>query len=70
MKKKLVLEQDGIQIFNDFSSGKKGDIFSFLMLKEGKTFYLILLKASGEKKKEVVNEKWKLIINTEIEFEN
>ncbi|MBK9563923.1 MAG: hypothetical protein IPO37_01570 [Saprospiraceae bacterium] len=38
--------------------------------KEGKTFYLILLKASGEKKKEVVNEKWKLIINTEIEFEN
>jgi predicted transcriptional regulator of viral defense system len=38
-----------------------------LCKKSGKTFYLIPLKASGNKKKEVINEKWKLMINTEIE---
>ncbi|MBK9732620.1 MAG: hypothetical protein IPO83_15305 [Chitinophagaceae bacterium] len=43
-------------------------IFS-LCKKAGTKFYLIPLKASGEKKIEVVNEKWKLIINTEIEVD-
>jgi len=35
--------------------------------KAGKTFYLIPLKASGKKQKEHINEKWKIMINTEIE---
>jgi predicted transcriptional regulator of viral defense system len=35
--------------------------------KAGKIFYLIPLKASGKKQKERINEKWKLMINTEIE---
>lgn len=37
--------------------------------KVGKTFYQIPLKASGKKNCEIVNEKWKLVINTEIEIE-
>ncbi|MBK8488818.1 MAG: hypothetical protein IPL48_13640 [Bacteroidetes bacterium] len=41
-------------------------IFS-LCKKAGIKFYLIPLKASGKKNKEVLNEKWKLMINTEIE---
>ncbi|MFH1119130.1 MAG: type IV toxin-antitoxin system AbiEi family antitoxin [Bacteroidota bacterium] len=36
--------------------------------KAGKTFYLIPLKASGKKQKERINEKWKLMINTEIQI--
>jgi predicted transcriptional regulator of viral defense system len=40
-----------------------------LCKKEEKTFYLIPLKASGEKNKDLINEKWKLIINTEIEID-
>lgn len=41
-----------------------------LLCKKADTkFYLIPLKASGEKAKEPINEKWKIIINTEIEFE-
>ena len=35
--------------------------------KAGKKFYLIPLKASGKKSQEVLSEKWKLMINTEIE---
>lgn len=35
--------------------------------KAGIKFYFIPLKASGKKSKEVLNEKWKLMINTEIE---
>jgi predicted transcriptional regulator of viral defense system len=42
-------------------------IFS-LCKKAGTKFYLIPLKASGKKKIEIVNEKWKLIINMEIEI--
>ncbi len=41
-------------------------IFS-LCKKAGIKFYLIPLKASGKKNKEVLSEKWKLMINTEIE---
>jgi len=37
--------------------------------KTGKTFYQIPLKASGKKQKERINEKWKLMINTEIEID-
>ncbi len=37
--------------------------------KAGIKFYLISLKASGEKTKGQINEKWKLMINTEIEIE-
>ncbi|MBL0074349.1 MAG: hypothetical protein IPP34_22160 [Bacteroidetes bacterium] len=37
--------------------------------KAGKIFYLIPLKASGKKQKEHINEKWKLMINTEIELD-
>lgn len=37
--------------------------------KSGVKFYLIPLKASGEKDKSVVNEKWKLMVNTEIEVD-
>jgi len=33
------------------------------------TFYQIPLKASGEKMKEPINEKWKITINTDIDFE-
>jgi hypothetical protein len=41
-------------------------IFS-LCKKAGIKFYLIQLKASGKKNNEVINEKWKVIINAEIE---
>jgi predicted transcriptional regulator of viral defense system len=34
-----------------------------------KLFYLIPLKASGEKRKENISEKWKLMINTEINID-
>ncbi|HET9058130.1 MAG TPA: type IV toxin-antitoxin system AbiEi family antitoxin [Chitinophagaceae bacterium] len=37
--------------------------------KSGIKFYLIPLKASGEKNKNMINEKWKLIVNTEIEID-
>ncbi len=37
--------------------------------KAGKIFYQIPLKASGKKQKERINEKWKLMINTEIEID-
>ncbi len=37
--------------------------------KEGLSFYLIPLKASGEKKKGHVNDRWKIVINTEIEID-
>ncbi len=37
--------------------------------KEGLTFFLIPLKASGDKKKGLVNDKWKIVINTEIEID-
>lgn len=37
--------------------------------KAGIKFYLIPLKASGKKSKDVLNEKWKLMINTEIEID-
>ena len=43
-------------------------IFS-LCKKAGIKFYLIPLKASGKKNKEKINEKWKLMINTEIEID-
>lgn len=43
-------------------------IFS-LCKKAGINFYLIPLKASGKKNKEVLSEKWKLMINTEIEID-
>ena len=45
-----------------------GRIFS-LCKKAGIKFYLIPLKASGRKNKDVLNEKWKLMINTEIEID-
>lgn len=35
----------------------------------GIKFYLVPLKASGKKNKDEVNEKWKLMINTEIEID-
>ena len=35
----------------------------------GIKFYLVPLKASGKKNKEKINEKWKLMINTEIEID-
>jgi hypothetical protein len=37
--------------------------------KAGIKFYLIPLKASGKKSKDVLNEKWKLMINTKIEID-
>jgi predicted transcriptional regulator of viral defense system len=37
--------------------------------KAGIKFYLIPLKASGKKSKDVLNEKWKLMINAEIEID-
>ncbi len=37
--------------------------------KAGKTFYLIPLKASGKKRKDLINDKWKLMINEEIEID-
>ena len=40
-----------------------------LCKKAGIKFYLIPLKASGKKNKEVLNEKWILVINTEIEID-
>lgn len=40
-----------------------------LCKKAGIKFYLIPLKASGKKSKDVLNEKWKLMINTEIEID-
>ncbi len=43
-------------------------IFS-LCKKGGIKFYLIPLKASGKKNKEVLNEKWKVMINTDIEID-
>ena len=43
-------------------------IFS-LCKKAGKKFYWIPLKASEKKSKEVLSEKWKLLINTEIEID-
>lgn len=43
-------------------------IFS-LCKKAGIKFYIIPLKASGRKNKEVLSGKWKLIINTEIEID-
>ena len=43
-------------------------IFSLCKKAEIK-FYLIPLKASGKKNKEVLSEKWKLMINTEIEID-
>jgi hypothetical protein len=41
-------------------------IFS-ICKKSGAKFYLIPLKASGKNDKEIINEKWKLMINTKIE---
>ncbi len=38
-----------------------------LCIKAGIKFYLIPLKASGKKSKKVISEKWKLMINAEIE---
>ncbi len=43
-------------------------IFSLCKKAEMK-FYLIPLKASGKKNKENINEKWKLMLNTEIEID-
>lgn len=43
-------------------------IFS-LCKKTGIKFYLVPLKASGKKSKEKINEKWKLMVNTEIEID-
>ena len=43
------------------------DKISVQCKKTGKIFYQIPLKASGKKQKESINEKWKLMINTEIE---
>jgi hypothetical protein len=43
-------------------------IFSLCTMK-GIKFYVIPLKASGQKKVEVINEKWKLIINENIELD-
>ncbi len=43
-------------------------IFS-LCKKAGMKFYLIPLKTSGKKQKENINEKWRLMINTEIEID-
>ena len=40
-----------------------------LCKKAGIIFYMIPLKASGKKSKEVISEKWKLMINTEIEID-
>jgi len=40
-----------------------------LCKKAGIKFYLIPLKASGIKNKDLLNEKWKLMINTEIEID-
>lgn len=37
--------------------------------KAGIKFYLIPLKASGKKNKKILNEKWKLMINTAIEID-
>jgi len=37
--------------------------------KSGVKFYLIPLKASGEKNKNLINDKWKLMVNTEIEID-
>lgn len=37
--------------------------------KAGLTFYKIPLKASGDKKSGLINEKWKIVINTEIEID-
>jgi predicted transcriptional regulator of viral defense system len=37
--------------------------------KAGLTFYQIPLKASGDKKSGPINEKWKIVINTEIEID-
>jgi predicted transcriptional regulator of viral defense system len=37
--------------------------------KSGVKFYLIPLKASGEKNRNLINDKWKLMVNTEIEID-
>jgi predicted transcriptional regulator of viral defense system len=37
--------------------------------KAGIKFYLIPLKASGKKSRDVLNEEWKLMVNTEIEID-
>lgn len=49
--------------------GKKeiADRIISLCTKAGIKFYMIPLKASGNKDKNSINEKWKLMINTEIE---
>jgi hypothetical protein len=41
-----------------------------LCKKAGIKFYLIPLKASEKKNKELINEKWKLIVNAEIEIDD
>ncbi|MCZ2248487.1 MAG: type IV toxin-antitoxin system AbiEi family antitoxin [Bacteroidia bacterium] len=49
--------------------GKKNLADKLLLLckKADTKFYLIPLKASGEKAKEPINEEWKIVINTDIE---
>ncbi len=45
------------------------DKLFLLCQKTGIKFYQIPLKASGEKIKETINEKWKIVINSDIDFE-
>lgn len=46
-----------------------GDKIFSVCKKEGIKFYAIPLKASGEKNKGILNEKWKIMVNTEIEID-
>ncbi|MFT4154504.1 type IV toxin-antitoxin system AbiEi family antitoxin domain-containing protein, partial [Parafilimonas sp.] len=55
------------EILNE--QGLAGKLYS-LCKKSGVKFYSILLKASGGKNNEPVNDKWKIMINTDIELDD
>lgn len=52
----FIKEVDGVEIFKDFSSGYGGDIFTFLQIKEKKSF-LEILRELEKKHNLVLNEK-------------
>ena len=61
------LQRFGFMLDEILNKKEIADKIFALCKKAGIKFYLIPLKASGKKNKEVLNEKWKLMINTEIE---
>ena len=61
------LQRLGYILDEVLNKNELADRIYVLSKRAGVSFYWIPLKASGKKSKEFLNEKWKLMINTEIE---